>query len=997
MIRALEFALTVREECNELQKTYPDFQFRMGLTMGTAFTGMVGGKERCQYACVGNRVNLAARIMSSANWGEILLDEELAQNNAFECKPKGKTLYKGISKATSTFSLIGRMQNIGKPTYDGPMIAREEESNRLREFANQVFAGEGGGLTYVYGEAGIGKSRTTHELRRQLKQEYPRISWQLCPCDQILKKPFNAYLYFLRHYFRQLGDKSPQENRLTFDQQTDTLINRLKTSDHPRAERNLRELVRTKPILAALLNLPLKDTLWEQLDARGRYQNTIAAITNLLLVIGITRKLVIELEDIHWIDEDSKLLTRDLIGKLRNYPILLLSTARPFDDGSLPVLMNPEKVKQYTLPVLKVELGALAAADVRSFAVRNLSGEVHEEFLEVLLKATNSNPFYIEQLLEYFRENNLLVKDNNQWNLRDKNIKLSNSMNSIVTARIDRLSELVRETVKAAAVIGREFDIPVLTEVLRMEFAANGSEADPRNLLKEQIALAEQGQIWSAMNELRYIFRHSLMREAAYSMQLNARLQQLHAQIAEAIEKIYFDNIGEHYVDLVFHYEQAGNEDPRSKARPGDAEGTAKGGARDTLRSLSMSAEMREALLRNVVSLLERAPLTPGGQNIDIARDNLNQYFKSNEDSDFLLNDEARAFLTEELASSPFQVSDFDARLFELKDARHIEDCLLYHNIAARVAGPGTVLDRVRRLFDWTVQHVQLVPPDSPMPEMLTSQGVAAAPTRPYDVIVRGFGSEIPGESWAERSWVFLALCRQIGVDSAMLGYSVEGSAQPYYWLCSALVDGKPYLFDTRIGMEIPSPDGQGVATLEEAATDLRVLDQLDLSEPPIPYETEAADLTKVRVFLDSSRGYFSPRMRMLQNDLAGENRMVLHRDPASQRDAWTEALGDRLESVELWELPLTVEFRLFTDPRYVQAIQFTNFYFDPQFPLLGARLRQLRGDLAEAKQEFTRARFRKDSLGRTAGCADPSCGPSGNSRVDRPVLDLLPRARPAR
>ena len=192
VIRALEFALTVREECNELQKTHPDFQFRMGLTMGTAFTGMVGGKERCQYACVGNRVNLAARIMSSANWGEILLDEELAQANAFECKPKGKTKYKGISTATSTFSLIGRMQNVGKPTYEGPMIAREEECGRLLKFTNQVLNSETGGLVYVYGEAGIGKSRTTHELRRQLKQKHPRLSWQLCPCDQILKKPSNA-------------------------------------------------------------------------------------------------------------------------------------------------------------------------------------------------------------------------------------------------------------------------------------------------------------------------------------------------------------------------------------------------------------------------------------------------------------------------------------------------------------------------------------------------------------------------------------------------------------------------------------------------------------------------------------------------------------------------------------------------------------------------------------------------------------------------------------
>jgi tetratricopeptide (TPR) repeat protein len=373
-----------------------------------------------------------------------------------------------------------------------------------------------------------------------------------------------------------------------------------------------------------------------------------------------------------------------------------------------------------------------------------------------------------------------------------------------------------------------------------------------------------------------------------------------------------------------------------------------------------MEPEMREALLRNVVTLLERAALTPGGQNVKIATENLNNYFKSNPDSDFQLPDATRAYLEEQLAETSFRASDFETRAFEQKDARHIEDCLLYHNIAARVAGPGSMLDRVNRLFEWTVYNVQLVPPEGPMPEALVAQGINPVPARPYDVIIRGFGSEIPGDLWADRSWTFMALCRQIGVDVAMLGYPVADAEEPYYWTCAALIDGTPYLFDTRIGMAIPGPDGPGIATLEQAATEPIVLDRLDLPAPAIPYATEAAALGTVRVSIDSSRGYFAPKMRLLQNDLAGANRMVLHRDPVEQRDAWASALGDRLDAVELWELPLDVEYALFNDPSYVRAIQFVNFYFSPDFPLLGARLRQLRGDLAEAKQDFTRARFRR-------------------------------------
>lgn len=560
VVRALEFSLAIRQDIEKIRSQYPDIQFRMGLSMGTAFTGIVGGKERCQYACVGNRVNLAARIMSYADWQEILIDDAVAHGHLFRFHPKGKTKYKGISEPIPTFALTGRLQNEGKPGYSGPMIARTEECEQLKDFISPIFEGKPAGIGYVYGEAGIGKSRTTHELRRQLSKQY-KLSWQLCPCDQILRKPFNPYIYFLRHYFQQSLEATAAHNSSRFEKQLEIIKSQLAENDHPAATDCLRELERTRPVLAALLGLPYPKSLWEQLDAQGRYQNTISAIVNLLLSESLITPLIIELEDIHWIDEDSHKLSRELLRQINGFPIFLLCTARLYDDGSHPIILSPEAEAELQLSSIGIELSGLSSVDVRTFAERSLAGPIHPEFLEVLLKASNSNPFYVEQLLEYFRENNLIIRDDGAWNLRDKNIKLSNSINSILTARIDRLSDMVRETVKAAAVIGREFDIPVLTEVLRTESGFVDSDADTHQLLTEQIKLAEQGQIWSAMNELRYIFRHSLMREAAYSMQLNTRLQQLHAQIAGAIERIYRDNIEERYVDLAFHYEQAGNDE----------------------------------------------------------------------------------------------------------------------------------------------------------------------------------------------------------------------------------------------------------------------------------------------------------------------------------------------------------------------------------------------------------------------------------------------------
>ncbi|MBK8041875.1 MAG: hypothetical protein IPK21_03960 [Haliscomenobacter sp.] len=101
------------------------------------------------------------------------------------------------------------------------------------------------------------------------------------------------------------------------------------------------------------------------------------------------------------------------------------------------------------------------AKQLRPAICRNrLNGKITSEFLDLLLRSTNSNPFYLEQLLEYFEEQQLLSNHNQVWTVKDPNIQLSNSINAILTARIDRLSALAKETVKAAAVIERSSNYP---------------------------------------------------------------------------------------------------------------------------------------------------------------------------------------------------------------------------------------------------------------------------------------------------------------------------------------------------------------------------------------------------------------------------------------------------------------------------------------------------------------------------------------------------------
>ncbi len=241
---------------------------------------------------------------------------------------------------------------------------------------------------------------------------------------------------------------------------------------------------------------------------------------------------------------------------------------------------------------------------------------------------------------------------------------------------------------------------------------------------------------------------------------------------------------------------------------------------------------------------------------------------------------------------------------------------MMYYGIANRVAGTGENMDRVRRVFDWVVQQVQLVPPGT-----LAAGRLPHAFARPYDVLLRGMATEAEGY-WAERAWLFMVLCRQLDIDTGLITYtrsdtldirlpsyasSYELEAKllgmrkppklPVVWICAALIDDKAYLFDARLGLEIPGPDGTGVATLEEALADPAILERMNLPGL-IPYGTSRASLlgspTKIGILIDSSQGYFSPKMKLLQSELSGKHRTVLYRDPAEQRDHFAQVLGDR-------------------------------------------------------------------------------------------------------
>jgi hypothetical protein len=406
-------------------------------------------------------------------------------------------------------------------------------------------------------------------------------------------------------------------------------------------------------------------------------------------------------------------------------------------------------------------------------------------------------------------------------------------------------------------------------------------------------------------------------------------------------------------------------------------------GSSSTRKQSSLTRESmdRATILASSIELIQRAALQPGGKNFEEATRQLTQYFEGTPRSEYLVESPVRAYLEPQLPrasrDAPDVLAEAENPNWVLRDARHLEDCMLYSSVAGRVAGTGDDLARVRRVFDWLVSQIPLAPAGS-----LGTRQLPQVIARPYDVLLRGFATESEG-FWAERSWLFMALCRQLGVDVGLLTYSKGNVVEPLvkkggqaegdiltigrsprpviFWICAALIDDKAYLFDARVGMPVPSPDGKGVATLEQALGDPAVLERMDLPGQ-LPYGTSRASLlaspTKIGVMIDSSPGFFSPKMRMLQRELTGKNRTILYRDPVEQRDHFARVLGDHCGQVRLWSVPIEVMNQLFTSAPFVQSTQQSLFLFRPQFPLVYARVKQLRGNVTEAVKDYVSFRL---------------------------------------
>lgn len=538
----------------DLRETYAPFGIRMkaAMTNGTGYTGFIGGEAMQQYSVVGNFVNLASRMINQAQWGEIRTDRQTAQSDFFLFEIAGELSYKGLSEPVETFLLKGQKPE-GFQKFQYPFIGRDMEMQVLNEHFGQLIDEQKGQLLIISGDPGVGKSRLAANLREDIIRN-GLANWLFCPCDAVIKKPFNPFIHLLRQYFNQ-NIRGLSNRHYQYQRQFKSLINKLKTIEHSKNTNEWIEKLNLADIaFRFLLGLNDSPSEWEEIAPQSRYQMAKDAIISLILAESLIKPLVLQIEDSHWLDPSSSELLVSLCRNLPAFPFMMLVTTRTEATKELKTFL-PFQSSFITGAFIKLD--NLTRKTCAAFTKIILGGDANEALLDYIEVTTNRNPFYLVQMVEYLKEKEWLTVYDGKWTLNTGEIVTPEKIGNLLTTRIDSLNGSLRELCKVAAVIGREFDLNILELVwgkLHAEASILSTQSSFTDLL---VKAGIRENIWRPLSERRFLFQHALLREAAYNIQLPATLQQIHLFVAEAIEDHFKSNIEIRLQELAYHYELA--------------------------------------------------------------------------------------------------------------------------------------------------------------------------------------------------------------------------------------------------------------------------------------------------------------------------------------------------------------------------------------------------------------------------------------------------------
>jgi class 3 adenylate cyclase/predicted ATPase len=530
--RAVQAALALRERVGRLDSAAGPLGIRIGTATGLVVVGgLLGVGGAAEHDVVGEPPELATRLQATAEPGAILIDETTRRlvGDIFEYSEQGLQEVRGISGQISVWQILRPSQTTSRfealrGSAMTPLVGREEEVELLFRRWARAEAGDGQ-VALISGEPGIGKSRLIAALQQ-------RIGSAPHACIDYFCSPHHEDTVF-HPVVVQLERAAGFERNDEPETRLDKLESLIAANSPPRDD---------IPLIAELLSVPGGNRYPPpDLTPQRKKEQLFAALLRQLDGVSRRQPTLMIFEDLHWIDPSSREFIDQLVEWAGRLPVLLILTFRP--EFGAPWIGQAG--------VTALLLNRLHRAD-STVLVESLTrdrGSLPPQIIAEIVEHTDGVPLFLEEMTKAVLE--IGYDPTATASTAASSLGIPATLYASLLARLDRLGPAAKQVAQIAAAIGREFSHELL-------FAASGA-LEERGLNEGLRRLIESGLVFQhgTPPAAKYLFKHALIQDTAYSTLLRPMRQNIHQRIAEALEAQYSSLIEVQPQIAAYHFGEA--------------------------------------------------------------------------------------------------------------------------------------------------------------------------------------------------------------------------------------------------------------------------------------------------------------------------------------------------------------------------------------------------------------------------------------------------------
>ncbi|RIK47349.1 MAG: hypothetical protein DCC58_00105 [Chloroflexi bacterium] len=539
-----------------------DFNVRIGINTGVLVVGDFGSRDWFEYTAMGDAINLAAKIQQAGQGGRVHVATATYRltEPLFAFEPAGEIEIGGAGRREAVYRVVGQLDVAGKlwdvAGMGAPLVGREAELDILRQAFDRLSEGQGG-IIFLVGEAGLGKSRLLDELRRyrEASGKQGEIGWvenRLISYEASL--PYGALQSRFRKSFGIQRHDSPEVVHTKLNQVLAPFPADIRARAVTVVERALS--------IGGDGLLPAPSPAEAERAGQEFRRELYSVALHLLRGWNGGGPLVFVSDDQHWSDAPSADVLLHAMQLVESMPILFVCALRP--ETHRPVWSMKETAQaRYPDRTTEIRLRPLESQDSARLIDAFLGGgDAPAELRRRILERAEGNPLFVEEMVRSLIDRGLLEACGDDEGLCWKpvagadlsSVVIPDSLQGLFQERVDRLDPVARQVLQQAAVVGRTFYKIVLAEL-----------TDPSVSLDdvlETLSRADLIRESSQAPEQEFAFRHPLILETVYQAIPRRRRQEFHLRVGEVIERLFATRLDERAGRIGHHYYEAA--DPRA-------------------------------------------------------------------------------------------------------------------------------------------------------------------------------------------------------------------------------------------------------------------------------------------------------------------------------------------------------------------------------------------------------------------------------------------------